>query len=514
MLKIGWSTKDISTEAPVHIPGQMYARVSKGVLEPLMLSTLVVEGDTDCVIFMSCDTVCFVPGLLDTVKEKALALCPDIPADSIMLAGTHTHTSPDHSEDYPEEILLRDGVEIENPAVYRDFLTTQAATAAVEAYTGRKPGAIAYGYGYAVVAHSRRCLYLDDLSQRPGADNNNSFSVDGHARVYGPTNDPMFAGYEAGADHFTNMLYTFDMDGNLTGALINVPCPSQNSESRDYLTAGHWHEVRVMLKEKYGDIHILPQCGAGGDLCPGPQHYRKAMFRRYALKHADVVLDKRITDDTRIPGSFDYYNRLDIAERICQSFDEVLSWAKKDLRYDAPVGHTVRNVDLAALPVTEEEYNFCCMRLAVLSEIPLLKTENPEADLFHNSMSIIGRQRFRDVMKNYEEQQVHPGFPFEIHTARIGEISFATNPFELYMDYQHRIQGRSPFEQTCVIQLSAQPRTIDGRAVHACTYLGTERAMQNKGYGAISYSSDIGAEGGQQLVEATLEDLQKLYAKE
>jgi hypothetical protein len=77
-------------------------------------------------------------------------------------------------------------------------------------------------------------------------------------------------------------------------------------------------------------------------------------------------------------------------------------------------------------------------------------------------------------------------------------VACATNKFELYQDYMHRVQARSPFTQTFVMQL-----TGDGAGV----YLGTKRSQENKGYGSNIYSNTVGYEGGQQWVEGVLEHL-------
>ena len=93
----------------------------------------------------------------------------------------------------------------------------------------------------------------------------------------------------------------------------------------------------------------------------------------------------------------------------------------------------------------------------------------------------------------------------ELHVVRLGELAFATNTFELFMDYQHRIQARSPFAQTFVVQLCGQPRGY----INA-SYLATERGFQNKSYSASVYCNKVSVEGGAQLVEETLEELNKL----
>ena len=86
---------------------------------------------------------------------------------------------------------------------------------------------------------------------------------------------------------------------------------------------------------------------------------------------------------------------------------------------------------------------------------------------------------------------------------QIGNIAFATNRFEMFIDYMHRIQGRSPFEQTFVVQLVPDDYGVGN-------YLATERAIANKGYSATPYCNRASAEGGQELVNATVDVLKKI----
>ena len=87
---------------------------------------------------------------------------------------------------------------------------------------------------------------------------------------------------------------------------------------------------------------------------------------------------------------------------------------------------------------------------------------------------------------------------------RVGEIAFATTRFELYMDYMHRVQARSPFIQTFVIQLAGDE---NGR------YLPTQRGKENKGYSASIFCNSVGPEGGQEWVEAVLQSLNTMAQK-
>lgn len=500
MLKIGWGTRDVSTDKPVMINGQMYIRVSKGVADPILLNCLLIEDGHDIAVFLSGDFASGL-GVLDTIRSKVNALCPEIPAEKIIFNVTHTHCGPMIATGSMQEEAPHDGIEIFPPDEYRQYMTDMAAEAVVEAYHTRQEGAIAYGYGYAVVAHSRRTVYFDDFSKRStGSNGPKNLFVHGHAVMYGNTNDEQFSGYEGGADHYVNLMYTFDKNKKLTGAVINVPCPSQNSEMEEVLTADFWHDVRQILKEKYGDIRILTQCAAAGDLAPRILHYKKAEQRRFELKYADTQVDSVYNNPT------EKLRRLDIAERICEAFDEVLSWAGKDLIYDAEVKHSVRNIPVPRRLIPEELYQDACTELAKLEKAGFVKTDDPHKDYVHNTTHMAAVSRYKRLIQRYEDQQKDPNTFIELHTIRIGDIAFVTNPFELYIDYQHRIQARSPFTQTFIIQLCAKPEGNFGGG-----YLATERAVKNVGYSAAIYDNQVSPKGGDALVEETLQDLFKLH---
>ena len=504
-LRIGWASRDVSTDKPINIPGQFHMRISQGIMDPLTVSTLVVDNGSDLVVFLSADLVVIRSGLLDDVRAKVAELNPGIPVEKILMNATHTHTGASHYADggsdaakdnnistaLPAEVP-HEGVEIASGDEYRDFLSSQAAEAIREAYLTRAPGGIAYGYGYAVVSHSRRVVYFDDTSQRQGAVVNSMHGVNGNAVMYGDTSDDQFSHYEAGADHFVNLLYTFDAAGTLTGAIINVPCPSQNSESEYKLSADYWHDVRTAIRQRHGDIFILPQCAAGGDLAPRILHYKQAQARRFKLKYG--------VEKTELAA------RKDIAERVAASFSEVLDWAQKDIKTALPVSHVVETVDLSRRLITDEEYQYAVEGLAELNQKPFRTEGGPAARLQENSRLAAGRNRFIRIIDRYKLQQTQPKLPMELHVLRIGDLAFASNRFELYMDFQHRMQARSPFEQTFIVQLAGQPGMDGG------TYLCTERGAQGRGYSASMFCNVASPQGGQELVEETVRILKALHA--
>ena len=504
-LKIGWACRDVSTDKPINIPGQFHMRISEGIMDPLTVSTLIVDNGTDLVIFLSADLVVIRSGLLDEVRAKVAELNPEIPVDKILMNATHTHTGASHYADagwplsnntstaLPGEVP-HDRIEIASGDEYRHFLAAQSAEAICEAYAKRAPGGIAYGYGYAVVSHSRRVAYFDDTSKRHGAVINSTHGVNGHAVMYGNTNDDNFSHYEAGADPFVNLLYTFDVAGRLTGAIINVPCPSQNSESEYRLSADYWHDIRVAIRKQYGDIFILPQCAASGDLSPRILHYKKAQARRFTLKYG--------LEQTELAA------RRDIAERVAWAFTEVLDWAGKDIQTALPLSHVVETVNLSRRLITDEEHECARQGLEDLNQKPFKTDGTPRERLHANSILAASRNRFIRVIDRYKTQKANPKLPMELHVLRIGDIAFASNRFELYMDFQHRMQARSPFEQTFIVQLAGQPGPDGG------TYLCTERGAWGRGYSASMFCNLVSPQGGQELVEETVKILQAIHTED
>lgn len=491
-LKIGWASRDVSTAEPIAIPGHFNLRLSKGISDPTLVTALVIENSQDSVIFLSCDVLGIYRHIAAGIKERLKKTDPAVPVEKLIINATHSHTSATlipYRKSIPDEIKTCDEKK------YISFFMDQAAEAVAEAWKKRSPGAVAWGYGYVVAAHSRRVVYSDDLSRRPGQ---NRFTgiQNGHAKMHGSTADPKFSHYEAGSDAFANYLFTFDPDGKLTGAIINLPATAQCGGDMQRISADYWHEARLALRKKFGPIHILPQCAAAGDLTPGLQHYKAAQARRIRLKYGKDV-------------NLGIGRRLDITEQIMNSFSEVLAWAKKDIRKELPLKHIVRVVKLDRKTVTEEEFNEARRHLAEMekqnADITALP---PEKQLFQQTRRLTLAAKLKNVIRRYETQKKTPAVFSEIHVVRLGNIAFATNTFELFMDYMHRIQGRSPFEQTFIIELAGSDRPV------ARGYLPTERAVRNKGYSACVYCSDIVSPlGGQQLVDETVRALNSLLPK-
>ena len=86
---------------------------------------------------------------------------------------------------------------------------------------------------------------------------------------------------------------------------------------------------------------------------------------------------------------------------------------------------------------------------------------------------------------------------------RIGGAAFATNTFELYLDYGDRIKGASKAEQTFLIQLAN---------AESSTYLPSPRSGTT-GYGSAPASCIVTPEAGNMIVNESIKDINKLFEK-
>ena len=262
-LKIGWGKRSIAQKGPVPITGQFHLRVSQGEFTPVIASALAISNEKDSVIFVTLDVVSFSAVALKEIQETLKKEAPEIPVEKIIINSTHTHAGPSaagHFKGFPIDVKVIPSEEV------RKFQVRQVSDAIKDAWKNRASGSIAYGYGFATTGHSRRAVYLKDVGRIFGG--TSGMAMNGRAVMYGRTNYELFDGYEAGTDAFINLLYTFDKKGKLTGAIINVPCPSQTNEGVWMLHASFWHNVREKLTAKYGNIGVIGQSAAAGDLSP------------------------------------------------------------------------------------------------------------------------------------------------------------------------------------------------------------------------------------------------------
>lgn len=502
-LRVGWASADLTPDQPVVLTGFSRARVSVGVSDPITATALVLEsvrdGDgTDRVIMVSCDLICISDELRDRVRAKVKRSLPEIDVNNVVLNATHTHCGPETrtKPDLAEKLgafglkmplaWSRWGIDLGamSPLDYSDFASDQIAKAVQQAWKNRRPGGVSFGLGHAVVGHNRLTAYTG-----------------GGSRMYGKTDEPGFSHVEGYEDHSVNVLCTWNADRELTGVLINVAVPSQVSGG-SRVSADFWHETRNELRRRLGaGLFVLPQCSAAGDQSPVVLVAKKAEARM-----------ERLTGRSR---------REQIAIRIADAVTSIFPVMEKTVNWNPVFAHRMERVELSRRRLSEqdiktprkthhrpqletveeafdrlrEEYRTLRRKI---EEHPELKQKR---GWFNAITGVYWRMaRASRVLDRFELQKTQPTVPVEVHVIRLGDMAMATNPFELYIDFGVRMKTRSKAVQTFVVQLA-------GRG----SYVPTERSVAGGAYGAIPESTEIGPEGGRELVEQTLELLNSLW---
>lgn len=451
-LLVGGASVSITPELPVALTGQMRTRIARDVESEVIATALALETRRDGqsaeqAIFVSCDLVAIREGIIEQVRARLRDRIPDFDADKLVLNATHTHTAPVMIEGKYE--LPAAGVM--KPAEYVEFLCDRVADAAGAAWKGRKPGRVAWGLGHAVVTQNRRSVYAD-----------------ARAQMYGRTSAADFRGFEGYEDHGVEVLFFWDANDKLIATAVNVACPSQEVESRSAVNADFWHEVRLALRERFGeDFLVLAWTGAAGDQSPHLMYRKRAEERMRELRGL-----------TRLQ---------ELSGRIVRAWDEAYEGARQDIRDDVPFVHKVQQIELPVRPVTDKEFAHAKSQVEALSEDP------------KNRWRVRWEQA---VVERYEQQQSGNVAPYEmqLHVVRLGDVAIATNDFELFTDFGVQMKARSKALQTFVVQLTGPG-----------SYVPTKKAVDGGGYSAIVESSRVGPQGGQVLVEKTVEAINGLW---
>lgn len=451
-LLVGAAKTSITPDRPVALQGQMHTRISKSVESPIMAEALALESRrgeevVDQALFVSCDLTSPRGGLIEKVRQRIKERLPDFDTSKLILTATHTHCGP---------VLVKGAYNIPKdgvmqPTEYFEFLLGRLCDVIAEAWQSRAPGAVGWGLGHAVVAQHRRAVYAD-----------------GHAEMYGKTDRPDFRGMEGYEDHGVEVLLAWDREEKLLATGINVACPAQEVEHHLAVNADYWHEVRQLLEARHGEgLTVLGWIGAAGDQSP------HLMFRKAAEERM-----RELRKLTRLE---------EIARRIDRAWEEAYQGASQDRHSDVVLAHRVETIELPLREVTAEE---CA---AAREQVEKLSKDPAQHTLMRWHQRVVDR---------FEQQKTSPGgtHPMELHVIRLGDVAIATNNFELYTDFGVAIKARSPALQTFILQLAGES-----------SYLPTARAVSGGGYGAVPQSNRVGPEGGQVLVDRTVELIESLW---
>jgi hypothetical protein len=169
------------------------------------------------------------------------------------------------------------------------------------------------------------------------------------------------------------------------------------------------------------------------------------------------------------------------------SLNLAYSSAWENIQYEVVFKHLVKEIDLPTRRFTKAEYEAA---LEIVNEIHSREPDDvnsPDTAWNRFLQEIRENEKIKDfgpwdnkntdfgivkkkeqLVEQYLNQHNDPFYRMELHVIRLGDVAFATNPFELFSDFGFIMMGRSKARQTFVVQLSCD----------SCGYLPTERAIK------------------------------------
>jgi len=453
-LKIGWAQASITPDQPVNLFGMFNERISTHVEEPCLATALALQGaDGEHAIWVSCDLVNVALEVVEEVRRQVAERIPGFVPHNVLISCTHTHNAPNFRGD----LFPPPPAGTMTPEEYRGFFINRVTEVAVSAWESRAPGQVSPALGHAVLGWCRRVVFADGTGQ-----------------MYGDARRPDFVRVEGPMDPGIELLFTHDVSGTPTGAVVSIACTAQTCMGENFLTADFWGPARRNLREHFGnDFTVLAVAGAAGDQCPD-----------------DLIRWGRSEPRRR---GVDACARL--ARRLTQGVVEGYETGRRAMAADPVFKRAHAVIELPAYVMSPEQVAYYEEQIAAL-------TANGEPD--PKSWDGGTLLRTRRLLERHAEMGPNPVLRADCNFLRLGDLAVATNPFELYLEYGQRIKARCPATQTIAAELTND----------TLSYLPTRDALAHGHYSAMPASLRVGPEGGDKLVEKSLEVLEALFASE
>ena len=339
MIRVGFSTMDITPEVGAAVPGGFAPRESTGVLDPLQARACVAVGQEDTVAVVGVDAVSLRFDTVEKARNRIESSC-GIPPRHVLVAANHTHSGG------PSNDVL--GTDSDDG--YCDLIASRIAKAVEQAHSGAHEAHVAWASRVCNgISFNRRFKMRDGTeATNPGKDNADK------VEVAGPT-DP-----EVGLIAFRSP------DGRLLGAIANFACHSTvvggTQFSADY--SGYWHRAiqalagseftLVFLNGACGDLtqidHTNPHASERGVAWAEKMASALSQTAMHAIESSDFAADAEVAAESgsaKVRYRHPTKEALDEAKALLDSDADWTSkkWQARDLVLLQELIGTTENVD-------------------------------------------------------------------------------------------------------------------------------------------------------------------------
>jgi hypothetical protein len=141
--RVGRAAVDITPERGMAMGGYFFVRLNEGVHDRLFAKAIVIEDGANKAALVACDLES-LPGSFVTAARQEAAAKTGIPTEHIMISATHTHTGPEMSELFIQQLH---GTAAGVAARYRAELSSRIAEAVRLASADLRPAVLWSGVG-------------------------------------------------------------------------------------------------------------------------------------------------------------------------------------------------------------------------------------------------------------------------------------------------------------------------------------------------------------------------------
>jgi hypothetical protein len=455
-LAIGVAEADITPPQGFPMAGYYHERLATGVRDPLKAKAVVFQQGNMSAAWVVADLTAISRDLCVAVREAAAKT--GIPAEHIVVSGTHSHTAPDYSRH-----------------LY-DYLAQPAAERDPESYPAKLIAGIAGAIDRAKAAARPASLSAGSVTQATPVSFNRRFVMkDGSIRTWQRLDNPEVVRAAGPIDPEIGLLLVRDAENQMPRGLLSNFALHLDTVGGLQWSGDYPYYIEQAMRKSLG-AELISAFGAGtcGD-----------------INHADPVAKERNS-----------------TEKIGNALAATIEAGLKDLPGVENPTLQVRTavVSLPLEAVTPEQ-------LARAKELIPIAKEGGKVEFFdlvpaYKAVILDHLQHQPPQVKaadyvswglSHQWAGVGKSLPVEVTTITLGDdVALVFLPGEVFVDLGLAIKRGSPYRTTLVVELANCVETI---------YIPTRAAYAGGGYEVANSAVQPGS--GEMLVEAALQLLRK-----